>query len=53
MMETWQYGNFRNDKAITFNFFKVKNPFTDNYYVMQRDADYKFSWIKGIEVWRK
>ena len=52
-METWQYGNYKNNKAMTFNFYKVKNPFSNSYYVMQRDESYRISWIKAIEVWRK
>ncbi len=53
-METWKYGDMKNaNRAITFNFYKVKNPFSDNYYVMERNSEYKNSWIKFIRVWRK
>ena len=52
-METWQYGNYKNNKAITFNFYKVNNPFTTNLYVMQRNEEYKYSWMKAVSVWRK
>ncbi len=52
-METWKYGNYKNDNALVFNFYKVDNPFTDNLYIMQRSEEYKPSWNKAIEVWRR
>ena len=52
-METWQYGNYKNNKAISFNFYKVNNPFSRNLYEMQRNEEYKYSWMKAVGIWRK
>ena len=52
-IETWKYGNYKNNDALVFNFYKVENPFTNNLYTMQRDEDYIHSWHKAIEVWRR
>lgn len=51
--ETWIYGEDKNVMSLTFNFTKVINPFTDNDYRLNRDENYKASWYRAIESWRK
>jgi GWxTD domain-containing protein len=51
--ETWIYGEDKNVMSLTFNFTKVINPFTDNDFRLNRDENYKASWYRAIESWRK
>lgn len=51
--ETWFYNNERAYSYITFNFIKVKNPFTDNDYILTRDPGFKPQWYRAVESWRQ
>lgn len=51
--EHWSYGEQSPYRSLTFNFNKIKNPFTDNDYVLQRSAIYKNPWYKGVDYWRE
>ncbi len=51
--ETWVYGEENNMMSITFNFRKVKNPFTDNDYALSRNQIYKSNWYRAVESWRQ
>lgn len=52
-METWKYGSPKNNKSITFNFYKVENPFTPDDYMMDRSNIYGVAWNNAIEIWRR
>jgi len=51
--ETWFYNNERSYSYITFSFIKVKNPFTDNDYILSRDPGFKPQWYRAVESWRQ
>ncbi|MBL4715483.1 MAG: GWxTD domain-containing protein [Bacteroidia bacterium] len=50
--ETWIYGEENNMLSITFNFTKVKNPFTNNDYDLERQILYQNSWYMAVDNWR-
>ncbi|NTW31691.1 MAG: GWxTD domain-containing protein [Bacteroidetes bacterium] len=52
-METWVYGEDRNMLSITFNFYKMENPFSNNDYSLSRSPLYKDGWFQAIENWRR
>ena len=50
--EIWLYGNEHNSNTIRFIFEKMKNPFTENDYVLKRNYAYKSPWYIAVESWR-
>lgn len=50
--ETWIYGNDHNSNTIKFTFEKIKNPFSENDYVLKRNYAYKTPWYRAVETWR-
>ncbi len=51
--EKWVYGKSGNPLSISFYFYKVDNPFTDNDYSLGRSPAYKNSWYIAIDNWRR
>ena len=51
--EKWVYGKSGNPLSITFYFYQVDNPFTDNDYSLSRSPAYKNSWYIAIDNWRR
>ena len=51
-METWKYKTNSSDPLI-FDFYKVKTPFSNNHFILQRDESYKYSWNTTIQNIRK
>ncbi len=52
--ETWVYGEDSNVNALTFNFDRMANPFSDNDYCLQRSDVYKNNWFREVDdVWRQ
>ena len=51
-METWKYKTNNSDPLI-FDFYKVKTPFSNNHFIMQRDEIFKYSWNTAIQYIRK
>jgi len=51
--ETWIYGEENNILSIKFEFFKIKNPRSDNDYRMVRNKDYKNNWYRAVDQWRQ
>lgn len=52
--ESWyylQYGS--NSSTIVFNFLRLKSIFTHQHYLLIRDRQYKNSWFKAIDDWRR
>jgi GWxTD domain-containing protein len=52
-METWKYGLQQASKSITFNFYRIENPFTNNDYWIDRSTNYTGPWNNAIEIWRR
>ena len=52
-METWVYGEDRNMLSISFNFYKMENPFSDNDYSLSKSSAYKDGWFQTIDNWRR
>jgi GWxTD domain-containing protein len=52
-IENWTYGEDKNLLSITFSFYKVENPFTDNDYSLARSPVYKDGWYIAVDNWRR
>ena len=53
LKETWVYGNVESNLAVTFDFFRIQSPFTDNDYWLNRSTSYGQSWNNAVEIWRR
>jgi len=51
--EVWTYGEDRNYTALSFTFVKTNNPFTDNDYTLQREAQLRNLWYNAVDIWRE
>lgn len=51
--EIWIYGEYDDPRSLKFYFSKVKNPFTENDYVLIRNEYYKSAWYQNVQVWRR
>ncbi len=51
--ESWIYGEESNYSAVSFNFNKVNNPFTDNDFILERTPAYKTHWYRAVDAWRQ
>lgn len=51
--ETWVYSNNNRDARVTFDFDRSASPFSDNDYWLNRRPNYKYSWNKNVEFWRR
>jgi GWxTD domain-containing protein len=50
--ENWIYGEEQNMMSMTFNFFRVENPFSSNDFSLDRAPIYKTNWNRAVETWR-
>lgn len=50
--EDWVYGNDNSSLSFYFRFRKMKNPFSDNDYELERQDFYRYGWGQGVESWR-
>ncbi len=50
--EVWHYGTRIGFKTIEFIFWKIKNPISENYYILERSLKYKPVWYRAVETWR-
>ncbi len=50
--EKWVYGEENDIMTLSFEFSKVKNPFSSNDMVLDRNPMYKSSWYRAVETWR-
>jgi GWxTD domain-containing protein len=50
--ENWIYGEEQNMMSMTFNFFRVENPFSTNDFALERAPIYKTNWNRAVETWR-
>ena len=51
--ESWIYGEENNFMSLNFNFVKVKNPFSENDYMLNRSPVYKSNWYRAVDSWRQ
>jgi GWxTD domain-containing protein len=51
--ESWVYGEENNLMSVTYTFVKVKNPFSDNDYILERQNEYKNGWFRAVDIWRQ
>lgn len=51
--EEWIYGEPQNRSSLRYTFVKVKNPFTDNDYMLLRSPTLKESWFVTVQSWRR
>jgi GWxTD domain-containing protein len=52
-IETWTYGEQGSRVSLTFDFIKAINPFTDEDYILRRQADFKNPWYVAVDYWRR
>jgi len=52
-MEIWTYGETNNFRSLQFVFQKVRNPFTVNDFVLQRQENYRPYWFNAVDRWRR
>ena len=50
--EIWIYSDRMQYKVLQFVFNRVKNPYTDNDYILERHIDFKKFWFASIKSWR-
>lgn len=51
--ESWVYGEENNLMSVTYNFVKVKNPFSNNDFILERQNIYKSTWYRAVDIWRQ
>lgn len=51
--ESWVYGEENNLMSVTYNFVKVRNPFSDNDFILERQNVYKSGWYRAVDIWRQ
>ena len=51
--EEWTYGEPQSRGSLVFTFVKVKNPFTDNDYMLLRSPTFKEPWFITVQSWRR
>jgi GWxTD domain-containing protein len=52
-METWEYYIQNGAPPLTFRFEKIKNPFSENCYKLQRSINFKDPWTLAVSYWRE
>ena len=50
--EIWVYGEESSILSTNFAFDKIDNPYSNNYYRLQRNGAYKHGWYRAVESWR-
>ncbi|MFB6259042.1 MAG: GWxTD domain-containing protein [Flavobacteriales bacterium] len=51
-VEEWVYGEESEIMTLSFEFTKVKNPFSSNDMALDRNPMYKSAWYRAVETWR-
>lgn len=51
--ESWVYGEENNLMSVTYNFIKVRNPFSSNDFILERANVYKNGWYRAVDIWRQ
>lgn len=50
--ETWSYSQNTFYGNLNFQFDKIKNPFTNNDYILRRNQYYEMPWYRAVDSWR-
>lgn len=50
--ENWIYGEENNMMSLSFTFYKVKNPASNNDFSLNRSPAFKNSWFRAVDSWR-
>jgi GWxTD domain-containing protein len=50
--ESWYYGT-QTGPEVVFNFLKLKSIFSHQHFLLVRDKQYRNSWYRAIENWRR
>ncbi len=50
--EKWAFGTKKSSPRISFSFKKVNNPFTQNDFILRRNAETKTMWDQAVASWR-
>ncbi len=50
--EKWVYDEGNDIKSLTFDFHRVKNPFSRGDMSLEREPIYKQAWYRAVETWR-
>lgn len=53
MTENWIYGEANAFKSLSFLFYKVENPFSENDYILNRSELFRDSWYYAVSNWRR
>ncbi len=51
--EEWLYGEPENRNSLRFSYIKVRNPFTDDDFMLVRSPSYKDPWYITVQSWRR
>ncbi len=51
--EIWIYGLESNPNALRYVFYKTRNPFSDNDYILERSQFFKDPWYLAVDTWRQ
>jgi GWxTD domain-containing protein len=51
--EKWNYLKKEDLPAISFNFTRLRNAFSSKHYILERSYDYKSSWYRRVDMFRK
>lgn len=51
-VERWIYGKKAKTMSMDFTFEKINNPFSNNFYVLDRSDVYDQSWFNAVNTWR-
>ncbi|MFM7310430.1 MAG: GWxTD domain-containing protein, partial [Flavobacteriales bacterium] len=51
--EVWDYGENPQIGIVRFVFKRKPSPFSDDVYVLQRSADYRYAWERLVLLWRQ
>ena len=51
--EEWIYGEPQHRSSLRFTFLKVKNPFSDNDFMLLRSPTFKEPWFITVQSWRR
>jgi GWxTD domain-containing protein len=51
--EEWTYGEPQNRSSLMFTFVRVRNPFTDNDFMLLRSPTFKEPWFITVQSWRR
>lgn len=51
--EIWIYGEENNILSVKFIFNKIEAEESENFYILERNSDFKNNWYRAVDDWRK